>query len=254
VEWAGDDGEGRTVADGAYPLELVVRDGAGHTAQAAAQVEVDTVPPQPPTFTLPAEGDTVPPDTSFRGLAEAGVQVTVLEGDAELCSGRASDLGSWACLPAAPLPEGEHTVTAVAEDRAGARSEPSAPLHFTVRHEEPGSDAGVDAGDADGGVDGGSPEVDGGPQPGADAGDEETDAGDPDTGTPPAPDLGTPGSDDAGQQPGKDAGPDGKADGSDDGDGCGGCDCSTAHAAGGPGSLAWPLIVGVMLVVLRRRR
>jgi uncharacterized protein (TIGR03382 family) len=96
-----------------------------------------TLPPAAPVITGPKSGDVLDTATpALSGTAEPGSQVTVREGDQELCTATADDTGKWSCTPAAPLADGPHTVTATAS-KAGKTSGASSPVSFSIDTQAP---------------------------------------------------------------------------------------------------------------------
>lgn len=115
--------------DGAYvfTVDAVNADGQG---EATAPFTLDTHAPDPPGLTAPADGATVRgPDVVVSGTAEAGTDVDVFDGVAEVAHATAAD-GTWSVTT--QLADGAHSLTAVATDAAGNASAPSAARGVTV--------------------------------------------------------------------------------------------------------------------------
>ncbi|MDN7452300.1 Ig-like domain-containing protein [Burkholderia cenocepacia] len=117
--------------------------GAAESAPTAAfELTVDTTAPNPPTIdaahddvgahqsSIANGGATDDATPTLTGTAEPGSTVTIHDGDAVLGSVTADADGKWTFTPATPLTDGEHEITAVAQDAAGNVSAPS--LGMTV--------------------------------------------------------------------------------------------------------------------------
>ncbi len=103
--------------------------------QTSTQVDfvVDPTAPPAPVITGPANGDVLATQTPvLSGTSEPGAEVTVYEGGTVLCTTTADAGGDWSCSPTTSLPEGSHTVTAVATPPGGISSPTSAPVTFTI--------------------------------------------------------------------------------------------------------------------------
>jgi len=95
--------------------------------------------PPAPAITTPKGGQTLTLDSSISGTSEPDASVTVNEGSTALCTGTATDSGSWSCAPAAGLPSGKLTITATATDPTGFASGPSAAVSFDASDLPPGT-------------------------------------------------------------------------------------------------------------------
>src|ERR1700722_4490722 len=95
--------------------------------------------PPAPAITTPKGGQTLTLDSSIAGTSEPDASVTVNEGSTALCTGTATDSGSWSCAPAAGLPSGKLTITATATDPTGFASGPSAAVSFDASDLPPGT-------------------------------------------------------------------------------------------------------------------
>ncbi|WP_254792161.1 Ig-like domain-containing protein, partial [Curtobacterium sp. MCBA15_003] len=127
---ADDNGDFEIVLDeplpeGEHELELVAEDKVGNTSTVTpVTVDVDTEAPEKPVVTSPADlADGTGPIT---GTAEAGSTVIVRDEDGtELGRGTANDNGDFEIVLDEPLPEGEHNLEVVAEDKVGNTSKPT---------------------------------------------------------------------------------------------------------------------------------
>ena len=95
--------------------------------------------PPAPAITTPKGGQTLTLDSSISGTSEPDASVTVNEGSTALCTGTATDSGSWSCAPAGGLPSGKLTITATATDPTGFASGPSAAVSFEASDLPPGT-------------------------------------------------------------------------------------------------------------------
>jgi hypothetical protein len=95
--------------------------------------------PPAPAITAPKGGQTLKLDASISGTSEPGAQVTVNEGSTALCTGTATDSGTWSCAPANGLPQGKQTITATATDPTGYASGASAAVSFDASNLPPGT-------------------------------------------------------------------------------------------------------------------
>jgi hypothetical protein len=122
----------RELPVGPHTVVGQAEDAAGNDSPVVTRTfVVDTSRPQPPTIIHPAEGSYVnTPVTSFDGTGVPGSTLQVREGGQILCTTQVTPAGTWQC--SAPLPEGEHTVTAIQTAPNSLVSEPTAPRHFTV--------------------------------------------------------------------------------------------------------------------------
>ncbi|HEU5103407.1 MAG TPA: Ig-like domain-containing protein, partial [Roseiflexaceae bacterium] len=109
--------------DGDEPAVAVALSGTG----------VDTTPPAAPVISSPAAGSstsiTIP---TFRGTAEPGSTVTIIDGSTTLCSAVTDAGGVWACAPSTPMAPGNHSVSASAVDAASNTSPASPSVAFTI--------------------------------------------------------------------------------------------------------------------------
>ncbi|AKJ05629.1 T1SS secreted agglutinin RTX [Archangium gephyra] len=121
------------LGQGPYTATATATDAAGNTSPASAPraFTVDTVAPAAPVITAPAAlVNNVTPAIS--GTAEVGSTVTVTLDGTGVGTVKANASGAWSFIPASPLTQGAHTVTATATDVAGNTSTPSAVYTFTV--------------------------------------------------------------------------------------------------------------------------
>ncbi|WP_051485426.1 Ig-like domain-containing protein [Nocardioides sp. J54] len=117
------------LADGSHTAVATQVDGAGNTSPASSPVvfTVDTEV-EPPVILTPADGEVTADDTpTVTGTAEPGSEVVVTIGDVELTTTADPVTGAWeVTVPdGQALPDGEHTVSAVATDPASNTSEPA---------------------------------------------------------------------------------------------------------------------------------
>jgi hypothetical protein len=98
-----------------------------------APTVVPIAPLAAPVITTPPDGSVLKDDQpTISGTALPNTTVRVYD-DGDLVGTATADAqGDWALVPDEPLKPGEHTVTAVASDDAGATSDPSAAVAFTV--------------------------------------------------------------------------------------------------------------------------
>ncbi|MCP3102812.1 Ig-like domain-containing protein [Myxococcus sp. K15C18031901] len=114
------------LAQGPHSVTATATDAAGNVSvpSAPTQFTVDTVAPDAPVITAPADGTTIATaQPVFTGTAEPLAQVTV-EVDGDVVGTVTADLdGHWSLPSPAALAEGPHTVEATATDTAGNTSE-----------------------------------------------------------------------------------------------------------------------------------
>jgi LPXTG-motif cell wall-anchored protein len=111
--------------DGPAVIEVTATDPAGNESPTTeVPITVDTVAPDAPVVTRPADGEAVDTATpTVEGTAEPGSTVTVDAGDGNTCTATAGADGHFSCtLPA--LPEGPAVIEVTATDPAGNVSEP----------------------------------------------------------------------------------------------------------------------------------
>ncbi|NIK68708.1 Ig-like domain-containing protein [Paenibacillus sp. BK720] len=115
--------------DGLHVVKAMAADSAGNASQASSSVSwtVDTAEPEAPVVLAPAEGAvTRMNNTAISGTAEAGAAITVFIDSLKAVEGKANESGAWSFTLLEALPDGKHTIYAVAKDEAGntgARSE-----------------------------------------------------------------------------------------------------------------------------------
>jgi large repetitive protein len=120
------------LADGAYSLQAVESDGAGHQSgvSAARWVVIDRTKPAAPVLDALRTPSTDPRPV-VSGMAEALSVVTVHDqAAAVVCSATASAAGVFSCAPGAALAAGRYRFTATATDSASNVSDPSAEVVF----------------------------------------------------------------------------------------------------------------------------
>jgi cysteine-rich repeat protein len=133
------------LTEGPHALTATATDTAGNVSAASSVVafSVDTSAPSAPTFTAPTEGAALSSARpTFSGTAEAGTQVTVLEGATVVCTATADAQGHWSCDATADLVDGAHALSARATDAAGNTS-PGASVDVDVDTSAPDTTAGA---------------------------------------------------------------------------------------------------------------
>lgn len=125
-------------------VSVIAIDAAGNLSAPSATISVDSVPPPAPaiqslTDDAPAVTGTfgngvTTNDTEPRlsGTAEPNALVTLFEGGVQVGTATADGSGNWTFTFAAPLPDGQHVITATARDAAGNIGPVSATFTFTV--------------------------------------------------------------------------------------------------------------------------
>ena len=143
-----------TLADGAHTLLVNQTDMSKlPSADASATFTVDTVAPDMPVISVPADGAVAHvPVSVISGAGEVGAHVVVTENGTTVCTAdvtasakpmtalvvaadgsvtQAAPAGVWSCSPAQALADGAHTLTATQTDAAGNTSKPGQAT-FTV--------------------------------------------------------------------------------------------------------------------------
>ncbi|HEX8704183.1 MAG TPA: Ig-like domain-containing protein, partial [Myxococcaceae bacterium] len=124
------------LADGTHTVNAIAVNTAQGVQSAVSNTNtftVDSTPPAPPVVLTPANGSTTNDNTpTYTGLAEPGSIVTVIVDGVSVGTTTADAGGNWSFTPAAPLPDGPHTVRATASDAVGNTSGPSNTHTFTV--------------------------------------------------------------------------------------------------------------------------
>lgn len=121
--------------DGTYAAKASATDGAGDTSEPSATISftVDTIAPQPPSVTAPADGSRLRNSSPiFSGVAEIGNTVRVFVNGIELGSTAVASSGNWSLPSPGALIDGSYEVVTRSIDEAGNTSEPSATITFTV--------------------------------------------------------------------------------------------------------------------------
>ena len=118
-------------ADGDYLLSAFQTSAVGNRSgpSAARLLSVRTL--LAPLFDAPVS-PTRNPTPTFTGTAQAAASVSVLIGEAPLCSGVADASGHWHCAPSAPLGDGAYLLLAQVTDGNGHASGPSAQRSLVV--------------------------------------------------------------------------------------------------------------------------
>jgi len=140
------------LGDGEYVLNFFAQDNAGNTSQPRiVNYNIDTHPPSKPIIeaieddvaggiqngaSIKRNGYTNDDQPTVRGKAEKHSLVHIFDGKNELASVRANEKGDWQIEVKLPQ-EGTYTLSAVAEDRADNRSEPSAKWTFHLDTSKP---------------------------------------------------------------------------------------------------------------------
>ena len=123
------------LSDGAHSLTATATDPVGNTGPPSAPitVTVDTAAPPPPAVTSPTNGSATNSGTpTIAGTAEPGTSITVQDGGITLCTAVVAAGGTWTCVPATPLADGPHEITASATDPAGNTGPASAPITVSI--------------------------------------------------------------------------------------------------------------------------
>lgn len=121
------------LAEGPHTVTAQQVDTAGNPSATSAprSFVVDTVEPDAPVITAPADGASLATaQPAISGSCETGAHVEVREGAALLCTATCA-ASTFSCVPG-PLSEGSHTVTAEQVDGAGNRSPTSNPVSFEI--------------------------------------------------------------------------------------------------------------------------
>ncbi|RZF76825.1 RTX toxin, partial [Pseudoalteromonas sp. CO325X] len=109
------------LAEGDYTVLASVTDEAGNNTQASAQGSIDASAPDL-TIDNPGIGnDTTPIITGSSSEVGATVAITVVDasGNTQTVQATVQDDGTWSVSLAAPLAEGQYTITAEVSDNAG---------------------------------------------------------------------------------------------------------------------------------------
>ncbi len=118
---------------GSYSLSATGTDPAGNVSvrSVAATTVIDLTAPLAPTLSA-ATAATAQNTPTLTGTAEVGATVTIYNGATALGSATAGANGTYSFTPAAPLPDGGYTFTAIARDAAGNLGAASAPVQLTI--------------------------------------------------------------------------------------------------------------------------
>ena len=131
------------LSEGEHTASATQTDPAGNTSEAdEVTFTVDTTAPPAPVITAPAGGSTITDSTpTVTGTGVPGSTVTVSVDGTEIADDvLVDDDGNWSLPLTAPLPDGDHTVTATQTDGAGNES-PEATTTFTVDATAPAAPA-----------------------------------------------------------------------------------------------------------------
>jgi VCBS repeat-containing protein len=143
-----------TLSESTHHFTVSASDPAGNTSAPSAEyvITVDTTLPAAPTIdtvdddigsiTATLANNSVTDDTrpQFNGSGPAGSTVTLYDGATAIGSIVVGGDGKWTIIPAQPLAEGPHALSAVATDAAGNAS-PAASFNLTVDTTPPAAPA-----------------------------------------------------------------------------------------------------------------
>jgi hypothetical protein len=121
--------------DGAHTVLVRATDNAGNVDDSVAEIDwtLDMVAPGAPAFESPANGSRAnPTHPHLTGAAEARAIVTIYVDGEEAGTAAADAQGNWSLTLVAALGDGDHSVLAVAKDRAGNLGAQSDELTFAV--------------------------------------------------------------------------------------------------------------------------
>jgi uncharacterized repeat protein (TIGR01451 family) len=115
---------GTTVlAVGDHVVSVKATDAANNVSPAATQtLAVDLTAPAAPVVTGPESGSSVNGLPTFGGTGEPGSTVSVMDGSTIICTATVDSAGNWSCTAAAPLSDGNHSISIVVTDPAGNSS------------------------------------------------------------------------------------------------------------------------------------
>ncbi|MBL8918804.1 MAG: hypothetical protein JNJ54_08105 [Myxococcaceae bacterium] len=120
---------------GMHTVTATATDSAGNTSAPSTpnRFTVDTMAPNAPVLTTPANGSTTTNTRpTLSGTAEPGSTVAVSVDGNEVCRATTDAQGAFSCTPTAPLMVGMRSARAVATDAAGNASMPSNTNVFTI--------------------------------------------------------------------------------------------------------------------------
>ncbi|AWK49721.1 hypothetical protein DIC82_00815 [Clostridium beijerinckii] len=93
----------------------------------------DTIKPEPPVITIPANNTVTNDNTpTIKGTAEANLTVKVYDGTTLIGTVKADTDGKWTLIPETALADGNHVITATATDAVGNVSEKSNSVNITI--------------------------------------------------------------------------------------------------------------------------
>jgi small neutral amino acid transporter SnatA (MarC family) len=128
------------LTDGPHIARAVQTDPDGNESTNEIEFAVDTVAPDAPVITGPADGSTTPDSTpDIVGTGEPNSTVTVFIDGVLIGEAVVDDDGNWTVPVTTPLANGPHSVSAVLSDGAGNESE-VAFADFTVAAAAPGGE------------------------------------------------------------------------------------------------------------------
>ena len=124
---------GTRLPDGVYRLWVEAADRAGNYSEGFTDIVIDSLNPQAPEITDPANDTIVTRNRPIIGgtAGSDAVMVVVAMQDSDVCTAIPEN-GAWECTSAA-LEDGEYTISAKAIDAAGNESTASEEITFLVR-------------------------------------------------------------------------------------------------------------------------
>lgn len=128
-------------SDGAHSFKVTATDLAGNVSSDSnvRTLTIDTIAPSTPTIAVPSgDTSTTNPRPTLSGSADAFSEVSLYEGATKIASGFADANGDWSATVTSNLPEGAHTIYAVAVDAAGNNSSNSSTRKITLDTTAPG--------------------------------------------------------------------------------------------------------------------
>ncbi|NWA63441.1 hypothetical protein HX773_21280 [Pantoea sp. B9002] len=133
---------GNELDDGDHAVSIIIVEPSGQRSpeSEAIEFEVDTVAPAAPVITGVTDangpvtgGSTDDPHPLISGTAEADALIEIYDTDGTLLGTAQADAGgNWSFRPERPLAQGEHALTATAQDKAGNTSLPSNPFDLAL--------------------------------------------------------------------------------------------------------------------------
>ncbi|ACT02198.1 OmpL47-type beta-barrel domain-containing protein [Paenibacillus sp. JDR-2] len=108
--------------DGVHIAKAVAEDSAGNVSKDSNSVSwtVDTKAPDAPVILEPKDGAVTKANkTTISGTAEADAAITIFVDGVKAAEGQANESGAWSITLAEELPDGMHSISAMAADKAG---------------------------------------------------------------------------------------------------------------------------------------